>query len=177
MKSYQKIQLIGNLGQDPKVSDNPNAPVKVSLAITEKRGRDAEETTEWFDVNVWGGSRDYVKNYLSKGSKVFIEGTLESRVYQEKKYWSVNARVVMGLDSKPRGQGGGGGNWGSGGSGRGWQPQAQPPPQTQQPPPAQGWGGPQQGQQGQMQGQGFPAQHTTRVVKQGEGGSDDPIPF
>ena len=76
MKSYQEIQLIGNLGQDPKVSDNPNGPVKISVAITEKRGRDADETTEWFDVNVWGGVETTSRPTWARAQKYLLRERL-----------------------------------------------------------------------------------------------------
>lgn len=78
---YQKLIVVGNLGGDPEIRylDNKQAVCSFSLATSRKwhNARDEliEETT-WFRVSVWGKRAETASQYLSKGSKVLVEGRL-----------------------------------------------------------------------------------------------------
>lgn len=72
---YQKITIVGNLGRDPemKVTQAGKTVTTFSVAVTEW-----DKSTTWFRVNVWGKQAETADQYLSKGSKVLVEGTLKS---------------------------------------------------------------------------------------------------
>ena len=78
---YQKILVLGNLGNDPQLKYTPQGdPVtSFSLAVnrrwTNSQGESGEETT-WFRVSVWGKQAESVNQYLAKGRQVFVEGRL-----------------------------------------------------------------------------------------------------
>jgi single-strand DNA-binding protein len=80
--------LIGNLGQDPETRtfDNGNSVANFSLATSEvwkdKNTGETQEKTEWHRVAVFGKLAEIVGQYLSKGSKVYIEGKLQTRKWQ-----------------------------------------------------------------------------------------------
>ena len=84
-----KVQLIGNLGNDPQVFlfENGNKKASVSLATNEsytnKAGEKVEQT-QWHNVVFFGKRADVVEQFLSKGSEVAIEGKLTSRTYEDK---------------------------------------------------------------------------------------------
>lgn len=97
MAGVNKVILIGNLGADPEVRhlQNGAAVANFRLATTEKlrvkvTGADGQEVwenreqTEWHNVVVWRGLATVVERYLRKGSKVFVEGKLRNRQYQDK---------------------------------------------------------------------------------------------
>ncbi len=84
-----KVQLIGNLGNDPQIFlfENGNKKASVSLATNEsytnKAGEKVEQT-QWHNIVFFGKSADIVERFLSKGSEVAIEGKLTSRSYEDK---------------------------------------------------------------------------------------------
>jgi single-strand DNA-binding protein len=84
-----KVQLIGNLGQDPEIRtfENGKAVARFSLATTESY-RDAEgkkiTETQWHNLVAWGGLARTIEKYLNKGSEVAVEGKLTHRVFEDK---------------------------------------------------------------------------------------------
>jgi single-strand DNA-binding protein len=84
-----KVQLIGNLGQDPEIRkfDNGKAVARFSLATTDSY-RDAEgkkiTETQWHHLVAWGNLAKIVEKYLIKGSEVAVEGKLTHRSYDDK---------------------------------------------------------------------------------------------
>ncbi|WP_343487178.1 single-stranded DNA-binding protein [Allomuricauda sp. d1] len=84
-----KVQLIGNLGQDPEIVnlDNGSKLAKFSIATSESY-KNAEgqkvEDTQWHNVVAWGKTAEIVENYLTKGKQVAVEGKLTHRSYETK---------------------------------------------------------------------------------------------
>lgn len=79
---------IGNIGRDPEVryTQNGKAVASFSLACTEKRkGQDGQyqDHTEWVNVVSWGRFAEICGEYLAKGSKVYIEGKLQTRAWED----------------------------------------------------------------------------------------------
>lgn len=88
--SVNKVILVGNLGQDPEIRsfDNGGEVVNMSIATSEnwkdKQSGERRERTEWHRVAIFNpGLVTVAKNYLEKGSKVYIEGQLETRKWQD----------------------------------------------------------------------------------------------
>ena len=84
-----KVQLIGNLGQDPEIVnlDNGRKLAKFALATNEiYRNKNGEKVTDtqWHNIVAWGKTAEIVENYLAKGKEVAIEGKLTSRSYETK---------------------------------------------------------------------------------------------
>jgi len=124
-----KVTLIGNLGSDPEVRSTTggNRVATFSLA-TSRSWNDAsgskQEKTEWHRCVVWNSKAstlaDIVERYVKKGDKLYVEGRIEYRQWQDKdgqtKYSTeINVRELIMLGSG-RGSGGGGGDAGEGGS-------------------------------------------------------------
>lgn len=111
MASYNRVQLIGNLGQDPELryTQSQTPLTSVSIATTEFRNSadgGKQSITEWHKVVIWGRQAENFCKYLHKGSSVFIEGRLQTRSWEDqsgqKRYTTeVVANVVQYLDSKP----------------------------------------------------------------------------
>ena len=84
MPSYQKIVVVGNLGQDPELRYTPQTSAAVcsfSVAYNEKfkaSNGDLVEHKAWFRVSAWGKIAESCNQYLKKGSLVVVEGTLIS---------------------------------------------------------------------------------------------------
>lgn len=84
-----KVQLIGNLGQDPEVVslDGGSKLAKFSIATNETyKNTKGERITEtqWHNIVVWGKLADVVEKFLIKGSEVAVEGKLIHRTYETK---------------------------------------------------------------------------------------------
>ena len=148
MASVNKVILVGNLGADPEARslNNGGEVVNMRVATSESwkdRDGNRQERTEWHNVVIFNENLGRVaKNYLRKGSKVYLEGQLQTRKWQDQsgndKYATevvlqrFRGELVL-LDS--RGEGGGGGFGGddygssSGGfGGGGSKPQSRPQP-------------------------------------------------
>jgi single-strand DNA-binding protein len=88
--SVNKVILIGNLGRDPEVRYTPNglAVANITLATTsgwkDKQTGENKETTEWHRVVFYARLAEVVGEYLRKGSKIFVEGRLQTRKWQDK---------------------------------------------------------------------------------------------
>jgi single-strand DNA-binding protein len=89
-RGINKVILIGNLGADPEVRYLPsgNAVANLSLATSEswkdKQTGEKQERTEWHRVSLFSRLGEIAGEYLKKGSKVYIEGSLRTRKWQDK---------------------------------------------------------------------------------------------
>ena len=133
--SLNKVMIIGNLGADPEVREFQNGGAVCNLRIAtseqwkDKSSGERQERTEWHSVAIFSeGLINVAKNYLRKGSKVYVEGQLQTRKWQDQngqdRYSTeivlrgFNGTLTM-LDGAPGGGGGGqrgGGGWDRGGS-------------------------------------------------------------
>ena len=84
-----KVQLIGNLGQDPEIVnlENGSKLAKFSIATSETyknaKGEKIEDT-QWHTIVAWGKTAEIVENYLVKGKQIAVEGKLVHRSYETK---------------------------------------------------------------------------------------------
>jgi single-strand DNA-binding protein len=88
-KSLNRVQLIGNLGKDPEVKYTPQGTPVAKLTIaTNERFKDKngewQDRTEWHNVVLWQRLAEIAGEYLKKGSKVYIEGRLQTRSWDDK---------------------------------------------------------------------------------------------
>jgi single-strand DNA-binding protein len=148
-RGVNKVILIGNLGADPEVRYMPSgdAVSNVSLATSEswrdKNTGETQERTEWHRIVFFGKIAEVVKQYLHKGSKIYVEGKLRTRKWQgqdgQDRYTTevvvdINGTMQMldgrggggdvpfndqGGGAPERGGGGGGGGFGGDARGRG----------------------------------------------------------
>lgn len=83
-----KVILVGNLGQDPDLKYTQSGTAVATLSVaTNRRWKDKEgnqqDETEWHRVVVWAKSAEFCGQYLSKGMKVYVEGRLQTRKWQD----------------------------------------------------------------------------------------------
>jgi len=115
--SVNKIILLGNVGKDPEVRyfDNGGSVANFTLATTERgytaaNGTQVPDRTEWHNIVLWRGLAEIAEKYVKKGSKLYIEGKIRTRSYDDangnKRYvsevWGDNMEL---LDRKPEGGG------------------------------------------------------------------------
>ena len=83
-----KIIVIGNLGGDSEMKYTPNGQPVTSFSIATNRkyttNDERREETEWFNVSAWGKLAETCNQFLTKGTRVYVEGRLTSRSYETK---------------------------------------------------------------------------------------------
>ena len=185
-RGVNKVILVGNVGGDPETKYMPSGGAVTNLSIAtseswkDKQTGQPQERTEWHRVVFFNRLAEIASEYVRKGSKVYVEGSLRTRQWEQdgvKRYSTeIVASEMQMLDSR---QGGAqdGSNAGGFAQGQGGQapqqnynqqaPQGRPQQQQsyQQQPPAQQQQQPQAQQQPQQQAGGF------------DDGFDDDIPF
>jgi single-strand DNA-binding protein len=90
MSGVNKVILIGNLGADPEVRHLQNGAAVANFRIAtsetykDRQTGEKREQTEWHSIVAWRGLAEIVEKYLRKGSKVYVEGKLRTRQWQDK---------------------------------------------------------------------------------------------
>ncbi|MEM7404127.1 MAG: single-stranded DNA-binding protein [Pseudomonadota bacterium] len=167
-RGINKVILVGNLGADPETRYTPSNTAVTNLRIAtsdswrDRQTGEQQERTEWHRVVCWNRLAEIAAEYLRKGSKVYIEGRLQTRKWQgqdgQDRYTTeIVANEMQMLDSR----GGGGGGGGGGDYGRG----GPPDDDWGQPPARSGGGG------------GAPRPAPTTGPGPGGDDFDDDIPF
>lgn len=153
-RGVNKVILIGNIGKDPEVKYFPNGDAFCNLTLAtsetwnDKASGEKKEKTEWHNVVFTRKLAEIVGQYVKKGSKIYVEGSLRTRKWQDKegqdRYTTeINVNEMQLLDG--RGGGGGGGMGDDDGynqapparsSGAGVRPASRPAPQPQAAPAA-----------------------------------------
>ncbi|HEX6608639.1 MAG TPA: single-stranded DNA-binding protein [Chloroflexia bacterium] len=114
-RGLNKVMIIGNLGGDPEMKYTPSGKaittfrVAVGRTYRSPEGENRDET-EWFRVVAWDKLAETCNQYLHKGSKVYVEGRLQTRTWkdnngQDRYMTEVVANEMMMLDSRGAGQG------------------------------------------------------------------------
>lgn len=88
MNSLNKVQLIGNLTANPEVKETPNGQKVANFSIATNRvWKDAsgmkQEQVEFHNIVVWAGLASITEQYLTKGKKVYLEGRLQTRSWDD----------------------------------------------------------------------------------------------
>ena len=87
-RGLNKVMVIGNLGRDPEMRYTPSGkpvthfPVATSRSWVTSDG-ERREATEWFNVVAWGNLAEICNQYLRKGSRVYVEGHLQTRTWED----------------------------------------------------------------------------------------------
>lgn len=122
-RGVNKVILLGNVGADPELRYTPsgsgvaNFSVATNESWTDKNSGDRQERTEWHRIVAWGRLAEICNQYLRKGSKVYIEGRLQTRSWEgqdgQRRYTTeIVANEMQMLDSRddaggtPAGDGG-----------------------------------------------------------------------
>lgn len=122
-----RVMLLGNLGADPELrsTNSGESVLRLRIATNERyqdRNKEWQDRTEWHSVTVWGKRAEALHRILSKGSNLFIEGSLRTSSYDDKEgvkryKTEIVAKEIILTGGKP--SGGDGGGYGGGGSSSG----------------------------------------------------------
>jgi single-strand DNA-binding protein len=176
-EGLNKVMLLWNLGADPelKMTQGGQAVLKLRLATTETyldKNQTRQEKTEWHSVTLWGKRGEALAKFLTKGERIFVEGSLRTSSYEkngEKRYSTeINATNII-LAGRGKGAGAGDDMGGGGGGGYERRPQGNA---------SSGGGGGGNRDQGRQQQSAPPAAADDfGDYSGGGGGGDDEIPF
>uniref|UniRef100_UPI004055EB16 single-stranded DNA-binding protein n=1 Tax=Candidatus Electrothrix sp. TaxID=2170559 RepID=UPI004055EB16 len=129
-----KAMIIGHLGADPELRYTQSGLAVANFSVaTSRRWKDKEgqqqEQTEWHRIVVWDRRGEICNQYLHKGSKVYVEGRLQTRKWQDQNGNDRYTTEIIAFDVQfltPKGESGGG----YGGGGGGYDPGPEPPPSS-----------------------------------------------
>ncbi|MBL8062146.1 MAG: single-stranded DNA-binding protein [Anaerolineales bacterium] len=113
MPTLNRVQLIGRLGKDPESKYTPTGKkvCHFSLAVSNRwkdKNGETKESTEWFNLEVWGRLGEVCQEYLKKGSLIFVEGRLKTDRYEDREsgetkyYTKVVVQSLQFLDKREK---------------------------------------------------------------------------
>jgi single-strand DNA-binding protein len=90
-KSVNRVFLLGNVGKDPEIRSTGGGTMVATFGLaTSERSKDAQgnwqDRTEWHNIVVYGRLAEIVRDYVKKGSKIFVEGRLATRSWDDKEH-------------------------------------------------------------------------------------------
>lgn len=134
-RGINKVILIGNLGRDPEVRYMPNGEAVANVTIaTSDSWKDpqgnTQERTEWHNVVFYRKLAEIVGQYLKKGGKVYVEGSLRTRKWQDKNGQDRYTTEIIANEMQMLDRAGGGSGMGGGGGDPGPWSEATPPTAT-----------------------------------------------
>lgn len=99
MAGLNRVQLIGNLGKDPETRFTPNGKKVCTFSVAVNRRwkthqGDLKEATDWFNIDVWGRLGEVCQQYLHKGSRVYLEGRLNTSKYEHEGETRYSTKIV-----------------------------------------------------------------------------------
>jgi len=88
-KGLNKVQIIGHLGKDPEMRYTPSGKPVTTFSVAVNRSwntgdGERHSETEWFNVVAWSTLAETCKQYLAKGQRVYVEGRLQTRRWEDK---------------------------------------------------------------------------------------------
>jgi len=103
MAGVNKVILLGNLGKDPEIRhlENDRAVANFTLATSESYTNSQGEritNTEWHNIVLWGGLAKLAEKYLKKGNKIYLEGKISNRSYEDKEGVTKYRSEVVGKE-------------------------------------------------------------------------------
>jgi single-strand DNA-binding protein len=111
VRGLNKVLLIGNLGRDPEMRYTPGGKPVTAFSIAVSRtwttgAGERREATEWFNIVAWGSLAEVCNQYLRKGSRVYLEGRLQTRNWDDEEghrhsRTEVVANEMVMLDARP----------------------------------------------------------------------------
>ena len=84
-KSVNKVILLGHVGKDPEIRSTTGGTLVANLSLaTSERYKDQEERTEWHNLVVFSRGAEIIRDYVRKGSRLYVEGKIQTRSWDDK---------------------------------------------------------------------------------------------
>ena len=82
-KSVNSVTILGNVGKDPEIRSTGGGTTVASFSIaTSYKAKDREEMTTWHNITAFGRTAEIVRDYVRKGSKLYVEGRLDNQQWE-----------------------------------------------------------------------------------------------
>jgi single-strand DNA-binding protein len=99
-----KVILLGNVGRDPELKSLPSGQAVASFSLATSRrwkdkGGERQEQTEWHNVVAFGRTAEVIAQYVAKGSKLYVEGRIQTRSWDDKQSGEKKYRTEIVADS------------------------------------------------------------------------------
>ena len=103
-KSVNKVILVGNVGKDPEVKfTQSGVPVATLTLATNERYKDKsgewQDRTEWHSIKAWQKTAEVIGEYVKKGSKIYVEGKLQTSSWEDKQSGEKKYRTEVVVDN------------------------------------------------------------------------------
>ena len=102
-----EVRLLGRLGGDPEIRYTEGGKAVANVNMATSVGSKANEKTEWHRLVLWEGQAEYASQYLHKGSRVYVEGRLQTRTWDKDGVTMYTTEIVVfkaiGLDARDEG--------------------------------------------------------------------------
>lgn len=99
-KSVNKVIILGNVGKDPEIRATGGGTMVANISIaTSERSKDSSgnwsEKTEWHSLVAFGRTAEVIRDYVQKGSKIYIEGALQTQSWEDRNSGEMRYRTVI----------------------------------------------------------------------------------
>ena len=102
MASVNQATIIGYVGEDPKIITTSNGKTMATLTVattergyTKRDGTTSEDRTEWHNIVMWGRAAEFAEKYIRKGTRLYIEGKLRTRVWEDRNTIKRNVTEII----------------------------------------------------------------------------------
>lgn len=101
-KSVNRVHLLGNVGREPEIRQTGGGTTvaTASLALSERRKVNGEwvDQTEWVNIQAFGKTAEVIRDYVTKGAKLYVEGKLQTQSWQDKQSGEKKYKTVVIID-------------------------------------------------------------------------------
>ncbi|BAY79003.1 single-stranded DNA-binding protein [Nostoc sp. DSM 114161] len=115
--SINVVTLVGRVGGDPEIKYFESGSVKCRLTLAVKRRSRNSDQPDWFELELWGKTAEFAKNYVQKGKQIAVKGSLKFDAWSDRQTGVNRSKPVILVDqvdllgSRQDGDGGGGGDF------------------------------------------------------------------
>ena len=95
-KTVNKVILLGNVGRDPEIKSTSGGTLVASFSIaTSYKAKDRDEKTEWHNLTAFARSAEIIRDYVKKGSKIYVEGRLDTHMWEKDGHKNYRTSIIV----------------------------------------------------------------------------------
>jgi single-strand DNA-binding protein len=109
-KTVNKATVLGNVGRDPEIKTTSGGTLIATFSIaTSYKAKDRDEKTEWHNITAFGRTAEIIRDYVKKGSKIYVEGRLDTQTWEKDGHKNYRTSIIVDELTLLGDSGGGGG--------------------------------------------------------------------
>lgn len=95
-KTVNKATVLGNVGRDPEIKTTSGGLLIATFSIaTSYKAKDRDEKTEWHNITAFGRTAEIVRDYVKKGSKIYVEGRLDTQTWEKDGHKNYRTSIIV----------------------------------------------------------------------------------